>query len=488
MKAIMLMFDSLNRNLLSPYGCNWTKTPNFQRLAEKAIVFDNSYAGSLPCMPARRELHTGRYNFLHRSWGPIEPFDDSMPEILQKAGVYTHLISDHQHYWEDGGATYHQRYKSWENVRGHEGDKWKGQVKDPVIPEHLGQSWRQDVVNRSYMIREEDQPQANVFRLGLEFLEKNHNEDNWFLHIETFDPHEPFYTMQKYKDLYPHKYNGPQFDWPSYGKVTEGNEAVEHLRYEYAALLFMCDAWLGKLLDFMDKHGMWEDTLLIVNTDHGFLLGEHECWAKCVHPFYNEIAHTPFFVYDPRSRLCGQRRQALVQTIDIAPTLLEYFDVPIPPDMQGKPLKTVIKTDTSIREGALFGLHGSQINVTDGHYVYMRDPVTGNKPLFEYTHMPTHMRSLFTPREMSTMTMAPPFSFTKKAPLMKIEAIPGFQSGENSARFGTRLYDVKNDPAQKNILVNPEIEKRMILLMVKLMKENDCPAEQFIRMELEDYI
>ena len=79
MKAIMLMFDSLNRAMLPPYGCQWTHAPNFWRLAEKTVTFDRSYAGSLPCMPARRELHTGRYNFLHRSWGPIEPCDDSMP-------------------------------------------------------------------------------------------------------------------------------------------------------------------------------------------------------------------------------------------------------------------------------------------------------------------------------------------------------------------------------------------------------------------------
>ena len=485
MKAIMMMFDSLNRNLLSPYGCTWTKTPNFQRLAEKAVVFENSFAGSLPCMPARREIHTGRYNFLHRSWGPIEPFDDSMPEILRGKGIYTHLISDHQHYWEDGGATYHHRYNTWEIVRGHEGDRWKGQVRDPEIPEHLGQLWRQDVINRTYMTKEEDQPQANVFRLGLEFLEKNKAEDNWFLHLETFDPHEPFYTMQKYKDLYPHEYKGPHFDWPPYSKVTEGKDAIEHVRYEYAALLSMCDTWLGKLLDFMDQNDMWKDTFLIINTDHGFFLGEHECWAKCTHPFYNEIVHIPFFIWDPRSKISSQRRKSLVQTIDIAPTLLDYFGVPVPPDMQGKPLKTVIESDTPVREGGLFGLHGAQINVTDGRYVYMRAPAAGNKPLYEYTHMPAHMRSLFSPKEMTTMTIAPPFSFTKTAPVMRIEAIPGFQTVSNSALFETKLFDVQKDPAQENPLDDKDIEERMIRLMVKLMKENDCPPEQFERMGFE---
>ena len=108
MKALMVMYDSLNRHLLQPYGCQWTQTENFQRLAEHTVVFDNCWVGSMPCMPARRELHTGRYNFLHRSWGPLEPFDDSMPQQLKDAGIHTHLISDHYHYWEDGGATYHQ--------------------------------------------------------------------------------------------------------------------------------------------------------------------------------------------------------------------------------------------------------------------------------------------------------------------------------------------------------------------------------------------
>jgi arylsulfatase A-like enzyme len=97
MKAIMLMFDSLNRHMLPPYGAQGVHAPNFTRLAERCVTFDNCYVGSMPCIPARRELHTGRYNFLHRSWGPLEPFDDSMPAILGRAGVYTHLTTDHQH-------------------------------------------------------------------------------------------------------------------------------------------------------------------------------------------------------------------------------------------------------------------------------------------------------------------------------------------------------------------------------------------------------
>jgi arylsulfatase A-like enzyme len=241
MKAVMVMFDSLNRRMLEPYGCDWVKTPSFRRLSERAVTFDNSYAGSMPCMPARRELHTGRYNFLHRSWGPIEPFDDSMPEILKRSGVYTHLVSDHYHYWEDGGATYHNRYNSWEIVRGQEGDKWKGMVRDPQPPENINRPWRHDWVNREYMRAEKVMPQARTFELGEEFILENRADDNWFLQIETFDPHEPFFTQQHWKELYPHGYDGPLFDWPSYRRVTESRDQIRHVRYEYAALVSMCD-------------------------------------------------------------------------------------------------------------------------------------------------------------------------------------------------------------------------------------------------------
>ena len=237
MKAIMVMFDSLNLRHLSTYGCDWIKTPNFERLAKKSVQFSNHYVGSMPCMPARRELHTGRYNFLHRSWGPLEPFDDSLPEILSNNGVYTHLISDHQHYWEDGGATYHTRYDSWEMSRGQEGDPWKADIAHepnesafagPMdsIP-MLRKMHQRDAVNRDYIDGVEERfPQAKTFRKGLEFIETNYQVDDWFLQIETFDPHEPFYVPKRFKDMYPDNYDGPQADWPPYYFVNEDDEVM----------------------------------------------------------------------------------------------------------------------------------------------------------------------------------------------------------------------------------------------------------------------
>ncbi len=488
MRAVMVMFDTLNRRMLPPYGSDWTYAPNFERLAHRTVMFDHCYGGSMPCMPARREMHTGRYNFLHRSWGPLEPFDDSAPEMLKNHGVHTHLTTDHPHYWEDGGATYHNRFSTYEFFRGQEGDPWKGQVADPEIPESLGTShvlkashWRQDWINRQHMATQDLHPQTMTFDAGLEFLETNLAQDGWFLQIETFDPHEPFFSYAQYKEHYAYDYDGPHFDWPDYAQVTEPPEAVQHARAEYGALLSMCDASLGRVLDYLDDHGMWDDTMLIVCTDHGFLLGEHGWWGKNVQPWYDENIHTPLFVWDPRSQKAGERRSSLVQTIDLGPTLLEFFGVDRTPDMLGVPLAATVADDTPVRQGGLFGTFGGHVSVTDGRYVYMRASATPeNQPLIEHTLMPTHMRGFFHPQVLEQASLAEPFSFTKGMPVL---AVPGEAFGSPWV-FGSLLFDLHTDPDQETPLRDPELERRMATLLRDLLVSSDAPASQFARLGL----
>lgn len=290
MRALMIMFDTLSRDYLSNYGNEWMKTPNFQRLREQTTTFDQFYGGSMPCMPARRELHTGRYNFMHRMWGQLEPFDHSIFEVMQKNGIYCHLVTDHSHYFEDGGATYHNRYSTWEGFRGQEGDRWVPRKLGENYPQQnplnkTGISVDQHFANRTKQSTEETMSSVQTIQAGLEFLETYQNEDNWFLQIECFDPHEPFYAPEEYRKLYQDQPTDQPYFWPRYGRVTEEsteNDLTE-LHHEYAALISMCDKQLGKLLDFLEEKNMWEDTLIIINTDHGFLLGEHDWLGKMSH-------------------------------------------------------------------------------------------------------------------------------------------------------------------------------------------------------------
>lgn len=485
MKVVMVMFDSLNRHMLEPYGCKETITPNFMRLAEKAIQFDCCYAASLPCMPARRELHTGRYNFLHRSWGPMEPFDESMPAILKNNGIHSHLISDHSHYWEDGGATYHNRYSTWEGFRGQEGDPWMAVVggvedTDPNLIRfdgYRGSLYRQDVVNRTFMADIQNHPQTRTFQAGLDFLERNAEKDNWFLQIECFDPHEPFFTYDKYKNMYKTDYKGRRFDWPDYAAVQETPEEVQEGRRQYKALLTMCDESLGKILDSMDAKDMWKDTMLIVNTDHGYMLGEHGFWAKSYMPLYEEISHIPLYIWNPRDGRKGVKSSALVQTVDIPATILSFFNLEKPKNMLGMDIFDR-SCERESRRAVLFGIHGTHLCCTDGRFVYMRAP-RENTPLFEYTLMPTHMVGFFSNDALKTMEKCDGFRFTDGVPVMKIRA-----DGKTAASFGDLLYDLESDPHQNTPIENAAVAEKMCAAMRELLALNDAPSELYIRFEL----
>ena len=505
MKTIFVLFDSLVRNALECYGGSAVATPQFKRFAQRAVTFDNHYVGSLPCMPARRDLHTGRLNFLHRSWGALEPFDQSFSELLRTQGTYTHLISDHYHYWEDGGATYHNRYSSWEFIRGQEWDKWKAMVQPPLErfkqmyhpmqqPEGPNDGRLQTMVNREYMKNEADYCCPRTFKAGFDFLDANRDADNWLLHLECFDPHEPFAAPARFRDRYPTGYTGPILDWPRYKRHEETALEVQELRANYAALLSMCDEYFGQLLDYMDRHDMWKDTTVILSTDHGFLLAEHDWWGKNRMPFFNEIAHIPLVIAHPAfAAQAGQRRQALTQTTDLMPTLLDVHGMKPPATVEGHSLMPLLAQDTPLREAALYGMFGAATNITDGRYTYFRYPHDMTRQdLYEYTLMPMHLKSMFAVADLAQAELARGFNFTQGVPLLKVPARrnakgqPVGHTGQGSGYEDTTtvLFDLASDPAQLQPIRDAAVEERLLSQIGKLMEKNDAPPEAFLRLDL----
>lgn len=492
MRAVTIMYDSLNRRYLPPYGCEDIIAPNFRRLADHCVTFDNFYCGSMPCMPARRELHTGRYNFLMRSWSPLEPFDDSIPEILSQNNVCTQFVSDHCHYWQDGGLTYHQRFSCYDFIRGQEGDEWHARAKgyDTMTGKRLAR--RQDPINREYT-REENCCHARCFASAMDFLEHNVGEDNWYLHLEYFDPHEPFDCPDKYKALYADE-PLPSFDWPLYLPSEEQNpEDLRQAVINYKACISMCDDYLGRILDFFDEHDMWKDTMLIVNTDHGYLLGEHGYFAKNYMPCYEELVNIPFFLHDPRYQSAdGTRRNALCQTIDIPATLLDFFGLEIPASMQGKSLLPVVEEDRMTHESILFGYFGKHINVRDQRYVYMR-AARDNTQLNEYTLMPTRLAAIFRREELISAgtELYTGFDYCGNVPMLKIpgntQYVPdaSHHQYDYHLRYGDLLFDLQEDPGQLQNLSDDEVlTERMTEKMIELMKQTQAPPEQYLRMGL----
>ena len=499
MRVVFLLFDSLNRLCLSPYGGTRVKTPNFDRLAERSATFDAHYVGSMPCMPARRDMLTGRLSFLHRSWGPLEPFDDAFPEVLSEtAGVYSHLVTDHAHYWEDGGATYHNRYDSFEFVRGQEGDAWKAMVQPPwerlremyaadQISEEPRSYKRNNVINREFIRAEEDFPSVQVISHGLDFLERNNEADNWVLQIETFDPHEPFTTPASYMEAYDTGWDGPIRDWPRYGRVEELPAEGDELRANYYACVALCDAQLGRILDAFDRLNLWDDTALVVTTDHGFLLGEHDFWAKNRMNIYEEVARVPLFIHDPRHPMPGQRVSGLSQTPDLAATMYDFFDATPPQRLASKSLTNVMRGQSN-HDAVLFGYFGGAVNLADGKYTYHRyPPDLAQQEIYQYTLMPTHIDGFFHREELAEASMVPGIPFTSGLPVMRVPMSPRATYYDKYGpgaliEGGTRLYDLAADPGQEHPVQDQGLEARLSAKMVDLMVDLAAPPEAFDRL------
>lgn len=507
MKTVFILCDTLNRRMLPAYGGD-AITPNMDRLARRSVVFDNHWCGSAPCMPARRDIMTGRLNFLEKPWGAMEPFDQSLQSILSgEKNIHTQMFSDHAHYVITGGENYTKGFTAWEVNRGQECDPiWTRPCKDGIRPDvppaGFKGAWTEaERENRSHFRTEYDYPSVKTMWHAAEWLEDNHDADNFFLWVEAFDPHEPYDCPKYYLDMYEKEgdYDGPDFTHPSYAPNEFTPEETEHLRRRCKALTTMTDRHLGEILDVMDKYSMWEDTMVILTTDHGYHLGEHGYMAKNYMPPYNEVFHIPLMAAAPG--VAPGRCSALTQNIDVLPTVLEYFGISedvLQYRIHGRSLLPVMRRETeTVHESTIYGYFGKQIAWTDGKYTYFRAAKDEtNQPLCVYTAMPTVLRQVYggndgvNAADYKRIEMGRFLSWTDY-PVYRFPA-DIIHWGNDSQEFvgrspfntETLLFDIAADYAQEHPIENAELEHTCMMKLKQCMEQYDAPAEQFVRMGL----
>ncbi len=486
MRTVLVLMDSLNRHLLQCYGGSLTRTPNIDRLAQRGVTFDRHYCASMPCMPARRDLMNGRYNFLESPWGCLEPYDTCLPrELRQQREVYTHMVTDHYHYFEWLGHGYHNFFNTWQFLRGQEGDHMHPRVRDPEVPPHRGKNRRQDWINRSLMDpeRDLDYPTPQTFAEAAAFIDHNHAEDDWFLHCEVFDPHEPFLSPQRYREMFGDDWNGDYtFDWPPYKPLdpeVDDAAAIAHVRKRYAATLAMADHHLGKLLDKLDEYELWEDTTVILTTDHGHLLGEHGYWAKNYMFVYEELAHIPLIIAGGGAPQ-GQRRQALTSTVDLMPTLLELHGATPPDTVHGRSLVPLLRQDAAHHESVLFGYFGRDINWTDGTHTYCRQPAP-DSVCHHHTAMAVHAALPYFRQDWAEKAECGRYLAHSHIPVYRV---PLASQPHLDAPDFHLVHDLRADPQQERPLRDEALEARLARALGRQLQELDAPPCQFTRLGL----
>lgn len=371
--VLFIAVDDL-RPELACYGKQHIHSPNIDKLAESSTLFERTYCMVPTCGASRASLMTGirparnRFvNFL--TWADRDaPGITTMNTQFKQNGYYTVSMGKIFHHpqdsaqgwsepaWRPKGVAWYQRP---ENQKLHEERQKQGKRKAK------GPAWESaDVPDNAYA----DGVLAEQAISKLQQLKKQ--EQPFFLAVGFFKPHLPFIAPQKYWDLYDHdkiqlpeNYKVPQdapeesihnsgelrayAGIPRKGPVSE--ETARNLIHGYYACVSYTDAQIGKLLAELDRLELSDNTIVVLWGDHGWNLGDHTLWCK--HSCYESSLQIPLLVRAPGIQ-GGQRRSALIETIDVYPSLCTLAGIPLPEHLAGQSFVELMRNPDTKWKGA----------------------------------------------------------------------------------------------------------------------------------------
>ncbi len=494
MNVILILIDSLNRHYLSAYGPSAVATPNLDAFARRAWRMDNHFVGSLPCMPARREIFSGFKEMMWRPWGPLEPFDARLPKLLAAQGYSTAIVTDHYHYWEESANGYLQSFQSAETIRGQEIDFWKPPVPDDEpIPKWVQniEVWRpkrgrQYYANVKDFKDERDFFPAKVMGSAARWLRQNAGKKPFFLQVESFDVHEPFHIPEPYASMYGDGSSSDQFTlWPPYQDVDQLKaflarttpEELAFIRAQYSGKLTMVDRWFGEVLNVFDELALWDNTAILVTTDHGHDLAERGAFGK-QYPHFDSHANIPLLIWHPDYPGNQQAITALTSTVDLFATILEIAGVPpMKPTHSRSIFPLLSDREDSSRQALLYGTFGQGVCCTDGEWTVFKSPER-DQPLYYYSSL--IFRSLDAQEDPSAPVDQGFFIPAAHLPQWKLP------TKYRPITYENFLFHRREDPAQTRNLWDeaPVQRKRLLDLLRHLLAEEGCPPEQYERLGL----
>ncbi|MBN2450914.1 MAG: sulfatase [Lentisphaeria bacterium] len=481
MNTVLIVCDTWRRDHSGAYGNPWIRTPHIDALAAKSAVFENAYLASYPTLPCRRDIATGRIEFPWRGWGGLDQDDVTLAARLAQAGKVSAFITDVYHHWGRDAGNYWRDFSGFELIRGVERDGYRTDADVQFEHRALGyppHNRRDEPHFRNAQVcrrNEEDWFSPQVFTAAERWLQHNAGHEDFFLMIDSFDPHEPWDPPRYYTNLYDEAaYSGREFPVAPYGPVAENLTAEElrHVQALYAGEITMVDRWLGRFLEQLEIMGLMDSTMVILTSDHGTHNGDHGRTGKNW-VLMEEISHIPLIVWHPQLGH-GTRPRQLVQPVDFLPTVLEAAGVPIPEGLHGRSILPYLRDPEmrAARQAVVFGEFRFNAYCCDGEYVLSQGVAPDNPPLYSYTPILCKWSSDdWGPYDGRRRLVGPRNAATA--------------AGERTA---TRLYHLPSDPRQEHNLrqEQPDQLARMQALLAREFRALDVPTELFPRLGLED--
>jgi len=380
MNVIVLVADSFRADHLGCYGNGWIRTPNLDRFASESALFKYSYPENIPTVPARVTWFTGQYHFPFRGWQPFELDDTTLAEHLWSKGFRSAMITDVFHFHRPG-FNITRGFDFVQFIRGQESDPF---VLDQSIPVDMDRYHKHDGVdekwtrqtmnylrNRAHWKSEEDHFVAQVVKAGMKWLDEIPARDNLFLWLDCFDPHEPWDPPAQYTELYDPGYTGKEIINPIVREV-EGYltpEELNHIRAMYAGEITLVDKWLGIFLDHLRAKGFFQNSIVVFTSDHGEPFGERGVIRKGRPWLYEELMRIPFIVYVPDAKPLVSN--AVAQTTDLMPTVLDFLQLETPDWVQGKSLLPVIRGEKdTLHDFACCGFYRQAWTIRNSKWAY----------------------------------------------------------------------------------------------------------------------
>lgn len=372
---LLICIDDLRPELKS-FGVEYISSPNIDKLSASGISFMKHFVNAPSCGPSRYTMLTGQYgprgnNALFERADRIskgETVDPSMPEWFRNHGYTTVSVGKVSHH--PGGLGGHD----WNDTSIIEmPDAWDKQLIPVAEWEHprgimhgLANGEIRKIKNEMDVFQSID-GDDNIYPDGiitneavkqLKILSEDH-ENPFFLAVGLIKPHLPFGAPKAYIDKYegvelpkikhPKKPEG-RTTWHGSGEFNQYNlwgkdpnideSFADDLRMHYAACVSYADAQVGKILSELKKTGAGKNTIVVLWGDHGWHLGEHGIWGK--HSLFEESLHSPLIINHPELKLKSSKTDAIVETIDLFPTLCDLTGIEKPTFTQGVSLKTIM--------------------------------------------------------------------------------------------------------------------------------------------------
>jgi iduronate 2-sulfatase len=362
LNVLFIAVDDMNSDV-GCYGSPIVKTPNIDRLAAKGVRFEHAYCQYPLCSPSRTSLMTGLRPDTTKIYDLKTHFRKTIPDVVtlgqmfQNNGYYSARVGKIYHYGNPGdigtsGLDDPPTWNHFVNPAGRDKTALEKDVINYTPKRGLGSSLSFLADKQG---KDEEHTDGKVATEGIKELEA-HKDKPFFIAIGFYKPHCPYISPGKYFDLYPmdqiqlptepaDQLKGvPQWalastkPYPLLGVSV--NEAREAKRGYYAAISFV-DAQIGRVIDAVDRMGLWENTVVVFWSDHGYHLGEHGLWFK--QSVFEEAARVPMIMIAPGKGNAGKTSPRTVELVDLYPTLADLTGCKPPANLQGRSLRPLLE-------------------------------------------------------------------------------------------------------------------------------------------------